>query len=98
MKKQNFLPRTLKPSQQSAVVKMLAVEESNRIRDKVIQTSISTVTSAFLVVLHDKHGFSKRKLNNLMKQVTVKMQDVKDKFTTIDDYIQWCKEYGIEDF
>lgn len=65
-------------------------------KEKIIRNAISAITAACVVTLHDRNGWKKKRLNRFMKQVTEQFMLMKDNFVTVDDFVNWCKEYGIE--
>jgi hypothetical protein len=75
------------------IIKMLVAAEMKKKQAEIEKHVISIVMSAFLITLHDKHKFSKKKLTTLYCQVNDKFKDVEDKFVTVNDYVEWVEEY-----
>jgi hypothetical protein len=87
----------MKPEQQKAIVQRLAMDEISRRRKTIEQNVISSMSAAFMICLHDKFDFDVDAMRKLMGLVMLQFEAVQDKFVTVEDWLQWCREYGIEE-
>jgi len=55
------------------------------------------IASAFLINLHDKYGFGKKRMVALLESIGNTMDSVREGKVTVEDLVQICKEeFGID--
>lgn len=72
------------------------IKESQRKKKEWELLAISTVTATMSLVLHDKFGFGKKRMNRLVSGIKNQFELVRDDFITVDDFENWAKDKGIE--
>lgn len=85
-----------KPKDMAPIIHRMVYEELQRQKPAIEKVAIGAITATFLITLHDKHGWDKDRLNELVREVTNQFVCVKENFVTIEDFEAWCREYGIE--
>lgn len=73
----------------------MAQEQLNRERRKWMNKCISAITASYAADLMDKWGWTPDEVNKLLSSTMNNFQNMLDKFVTIDDFIDWCKEKNI---
>lgn len=84
------------PKQQRIIVQTMVAEQLKKEKKRIIRQCTNAMIAAFCMELHDKHKWGKKRLNRLIADVTSIFEAVSEKFVTIDDFVQWAREYGLD--
>lgn len=66
------------------------------IRNETINKTIQAYTAAWVISLHDEFNFGHKRLQRVLNKVENQFECVTAETITIEDLVNWCKEYGIE--
>lgn len=100
--------RRLQREQQKAPVYCINQKQlSNLVRDEVnsrleeikneaINKTIQAYTAAWVISLHDEFQFGHKRLQRILKKVENQFECITAETVTVEDLVNWCKEYGVE--
>lgn len=66
------------------------------IRNEAIIETAQAYTAAWIISLHDEFQFGHKRLQRILKRVDNQFECVIAETVTVEDLVNWCKEYGIE--
>ena len=85
----------MSPKQQNEVVRLLVNQEFAKRKKEYELRCIQAITATYAITLHDKFGWDKEKINQLIAESTEQFKLILDKFVTLDDFTTWAQEYGL---
>jgi len=85
----------MSPDKQRAIIARVASQEINRLRSTYAVQCINAITASIASDLMDRYNWSADEVNKLLAQSTENFQNMLDKLATVDDFINWAKERGI---
>ncbi len=66
------------------------------IRNEAISKTVQAYTAAWVISLHDEFQFGHKRLQRILNKVENQFESVMAGTVTVEDLVNWCKEYGIE--
>lgn len=66
------------------------------IRNETISKTVQAYTAAWVISLHDEFNFGHKRLQRVLDKVQNQFECVTAETVTVEDLVNWCKEYGIE--
>ena len=66
------------------------------LRNEAISKTIRAYTAAWVISLHDEFNFGHKRLQRVLDKVQNQFECVTAETVTVEDLVDWCKEYGIE--
>lgn len=66
------------------------------IRSEAISKTVQAYTAAWIISLYDEFNFGHKRLQRVLNKVENQFECVTAGTVTIEDLVNWCKEYGIE--
>ena len=66
------------------------------IRNETISKTVQAYTAAWVISLHDEFNFGHKRLQRVLSKVENQFECVTAETVTVEDLVNWCKEYGIE--
>lgn len=66
------------------------------IRNEAISKTVQAYTAAWVISLHDEFNFGHKRLQRILNKVENQFECVTAETVTVEDLVDWCKEYGIE--
>lgn len=66
------------------------------IRSEAISKAVQAYTAAWIISLYDEFNFGHKRLQRVLNKVENQFECVTAGAITIEDLVNWCKEYGIE--
>lgn len=68
---------------------------TERVND-VRSNTITYLSAAFLISLHDEFEFGNKRIARLLERVKNQFECIEAGTVTMDDIVDWCKQYGVK--
>ena len=91
-KLQNPTTYTLTKEKMTEIAMKEVQEEQNRIRSLAFRDLVAS----FIITMHDKLGFGKKRIESFMEQVNTHFEAIGDNMVNVDDIIKECESIGLK--
>ena len=97
-RKQKELEKVKKPptyNLSQAQLQAIIMEDLRKAQHDAMNYAVKGLTAAFVISLHDEFEFGPKRLQRLLDKANLQFECIDAGTVTVEDLIEWCKDYGV---